>query len=78
MVVKQAPIRCQCGQAMVFPEAEIKTRCRCGTVWEVGLDGCWKIRKVPFVSFLITSRKRDLNQYERYMRWRSRKAGSRC
>ncbi len=70
MVVKQALVKCVCGQAMQFPDGQIKTRCECGTVWELSLDGLWEICKVPFVTFLMISRRSDLNHYHRYMLWR--------
>lgn len=79
MVVKQPCMKCLCGQALQFPEGQIKTNCRCGAVWELGIEGFWSVSKVPYVTFLIYSRKRDLNRYQRYMRWRSlRKAGLKC
>jgi hypothetical protein len=78
MVIKQPRQHCQCGQDLEFPEAEIKMVCQCRAIWELNLEGRWIIRKVPFVTFLVMSRKRDLNHYQKYMLWVYRRAGSKC
>lgn len=41
MVVKQSEKSCICGQALVFPEAQIRHKCECGAVWELSEDGLW-------------------------------------
>ncbi|MBC2721814.1 hypothetical protein [Desulfosporosinus sp.] len=40
-MVKQAIKTCICGQAVDFPEGEVKYICRCGAVWELGEEGYW-------------------------------------
>ncbi|KLU66334.1 hypothetical protein DEAC_c17330 [Desulfosporosinus acididurans] len=79
MVVKQEiPVKCLCGQALEFPDGQIKLKCQCGVVWKLSLGGRWEVRKVPFVTLLIYLKKRDLNHYQRFMRWRLGRAGSKC
>ena len=70
-MVKQALQTCLCGRAMDFPEGQIRTACKCGTVWHIDICGCWFIQ-ATFVA------KRKPNHYERYMAWRNGKAGARC
>jgi len=65
---------CICGQAITFPEGEIKTVCQCGAVWEIDNGGYWFTQTsiVPFVA------KPKSKHYEKYMANRSkRKAGAR-
>lgn len=52
MVTKQLPQACKCGWQMKFPEAQVKTTCLCGSVWELGLGGVWFIQLefAPFVA----------------------------
>ncbi len=65
-MVKQAlSVPCVCGQALTFPEGEIKTVCQCGAIWEIGHEGFWGRVVVPIVA------KKKLNHYERYMAWRN-------
>ncbi|WP_040413430.1 hypothetical protein [Desulfosporosinus sp. OT] len=77
MVLKQASTaQCVCGQAVEFPEAQVKTMCRCGAIWELGHAGYWSI--TSFVLFLAKSRLKP-DEYKRYPRSRKRrKAGRRC
>lgn len=71
-MVKQAlSLQCACGQAVTFPEGEIKFYCKCGTAWEIGIEWFWYTNlTIPFTPILT---KRKLNHYERYMRWRNGK-----
>jgi hypothetical protein len=84
MVVKQASIQtCVCGQAIHFPEGEIRTDCSCGAVWECGEEGYWyaEMPSIPFESITAKSKPKDQpNRYARYMARRNkakRKAGRR-
>ena len=41
MLLKQAIQTCVCGQAITFPEGEIRAKCQCGAVWEIDTGGVW-------------------------------------
>lgn len=41
MIKQSAAVTCVCGQAITFPEGEVKTQCACGAVWECGIEGYW-------------------------------------
>lgn len=42
MLLKQSLTQaCACGQALKFPEGEIRTKCSCGVIWECGNEGYW-------------------------------------
>jgi len=79
VVLKQeSPMKCSCGQPMVFPEGEIRAKCQtkgCLAYWVIGSEGFWSAL-VP-----IVAKHRKLNHYERYMAWRNnvtrKKGGSR-
>ena len=51
LMVKQMLVKCICGQALDFPEGQIKTKCNCGAAWECGDEGYWYCVKsvVPVV-----------------------------
>lgn len=65
MVLKQeTPVKCQCGRAVEFPEAQVVAMCKCGAIWELGLEGFWSITYT--VSRPPLNLKRD--EYPRYPR----------
>ena len=73
MVVKQAQSQtCTCGQALTFPEGEVKLICKCGSIWEIDNGGFWFTQTVlaPFVA------KPKSRHYEKLMK--RRKAGGKC
>ena len=85
-MVKQAlSLPCACGQAITFPEGEIKTKCSCGAVWECGPEGYW-YSETPITLFAPIlanlNPKNRPSRYEKYMKRRNeskgRKAGRRC
>ena len=50
MVLKQSPTQaCTCKTVMRFPEGQVKAKCPCGAVWELGFEGYW------FIANQITS-----------------------
>ena len=57
---------CLCGQAITFPEGEIKFKCKCHAIWEIDSGGFWFTQTVfaPFVA--------KLNHYEKAMRRRKK------
>ena len=65
-MVKQASQTCKCSKLMEFPEGEVKTVCKCGAVWELGVFGYWYV-KVPGP---LLPRHHKPSHYERYMAWR--------
>lgn len=88
-MVKQASIQtCICGQAVKFPEGEIKTTCcQCGAIWECGTEGYWYTEipsTAPFAPILakpvvcsVKSREQKYANYPKSRR-KKRKAGKRC
>ncbi len=79
MVTKQAQSQtCTCGQALIFPEGEVKLVCKCGAVWEIDNGGFWFTNlTLPFAPVLAKPRK---SHYEKCMerRKKGRKAGGKC
>ena len=81
-MVKQALSQtCMCGQAITFPEGEVKTVCQCGAIWEIDNGGFWFSNFIiPFT--IAKPRQRNSTNYDSYMKRRvgnkRRKAGSRC
>lgn len=80
MVLKQKPIQtCVCGQAIEFPQGEIRAKCPCGSVWECGEEGYWYAEIHDSISVNPKSKPQP-NRYARYMARRNkskRKAGRR-
>lgn len=78
MLLKQATQTCYCGLPMTFPEGEIRAKCLCGAVWDLGREGYW-YTSGPVI--ITTSTKTRPSRYERYMKRRNqakgRKAGRR-
>ena len=79
---KQSSQTCSCGQAVTFPEGEVKTMCQCGVVWEIDNGGFWFSNLIIRFAPIVAKRKdRKPDHYNNYMGWRARnkrKAGTRC
>ncbi|WP_407310997.1 hypothetical protein [Desulfosporosinus sp. SB140] len=72
MVIKQVEKQCYCGLPMEFPEGEIRAKCLCGAIWELGQEGYW-YTSGPVIS--STSMKTKPSRYERYMNRRNKSKG---
>jgi len=62
---------CLCGQAITFPEGEIKFKCKCHAIWEIDSGGYWFTNLT--IKF-IPAKVRGKNHYDKRMKNR-RKAG---
>jgi len=89
MVVKQElSQRCVCGQAIEFPDAQVKVACQCGAVWILSFESFWSIKGVPLakkftqsaaVAVAVAVVQLRADEYPRYPRSRKRrKAGKGC
>ena len=88
MLLKQSLTQtCSCGQAMLFPEGEIRTNCSCGANWELGPEGYWYIKNISasFVPILakpvvcsVKSRDERYSNYPKNKQKKGRKAGRKC
>lgn len=87
MLLKQSLTQtCSCGQAMNFPEGQIRAKCPCGANWECGPEGYWYIKYItaPFVPILakpvVCSVKSRAERYCNYpkSKKKGRKMGQKC
>lgn len=90
MIKQSADVTCLCGQAVRFPEGEVKTQCACGAVWECGTEGYWytELPIAPYVPILakpkpvsVKTRKERYCNYPKAKgkkRKKQRKAGRKC
>lgn len=78
MLKQSSSVKCICGQAITFPEGEIRTKCFCGAIWECGPEGYWYTEKpiTPFTPIFTEPRpKARQSRYEKYMERRSKSKG---
>jgi len=66
---KQSLQTCLCGQAITFPEGEIRKVCQCGAVWEIDDRGFW-FTQTSFVPFVAKPKSKH---YDNYMKRRDQK-----
>ena len=63
-MLKQASvINCTCNNPLIFPDGEIKVKCKCGAIWECGEEGFWYCTN-PFVPIGVSRSYKSRN--ERY------------
>ena len=81
MVLKQASrMTCICGQAVTFPEGEIRTKCKtkgCKAVWTCGTEGFWSvlapILPKPVVPTVVSKVQPRAERYRKYPKSRRKR-----
>jgi len=80
-MLKQVTQTCICGQAMKFPEGEIKAKCSCGAHWELGPEGYWYTQSMTttftpiLTSPVVSPGKSRSDRYRNYPKNRQKKKG---